>query len=304
MEYKVDTNPSLFINPQSGTTYSFDAEEEIFVINDDSNERTITIDFEKRKLYCRCIIRLIDYKIEKVYELSAAASRFKIKSTFAPLPFSPSGMIFQGGGFTASAVAKDDEIGIIVSAPEMIINEKERGLHLELRTKNIKENPSFNSIVFEKNKSESFHTSPLSSFSGYITMNEKKTVIKEENFSGKHIWKHTSFTKRKEKPVVIINGANDGKPYYGTIHSFTNKAVLFSSSLQTFDSIKWTEIDGDTFLFSNHKEVELKAKIFASIYKKRGPFRRANTVKYALFSGHMGETKIDKGRGYIDFPDL
>ena len=201
MEYLVNESPSILIEKETGKAYPFSAEEEVFVVINSSSKQMISFDFEKRKLSARCIVRLIDYDKGAISEVSAVTPKFNIKSTFAPKPYGDSDITFLGGGFTASAVSRNGRIGIIASVPEIKLPSGGKGLKIEAFLTNDEKDKSFNFLLSYDKKTESLHASIAKEISGTIWIGEEKTEIIGDNLQGRHIWKRTSFPKRKEKPV-------------------------------------------------------------------------------------------------------
>ena len=85
MEYIINEDPSIFTERHEGKSYPFLAKEEIFSIVNEALGYAISLDFEKKNLYARCIIRMVDYPGRIVSEVKAIAPRFRIKSTFPTL---------------------------------------------------------------------------------------------------------------------------------------------------------------------------------------------------------------------------
>lgn len=304
MEYLVKDNPSVLIDKLTGQAYPFSAEEEIFVLIDNDLKQLISFDFEKRKLYARCIIRFIDYEKGKISEVSAITPKFNIKSTFASFPFEDSDITFLGGGFTASAVSRNGRIGIIASVPDLELPNGDKGLKIEVFLNGCKDEKSFNCLLSYDKKTESLHASLINEITGTIWLGEKKKEISGDKFQGRHIWKRTSFPKRKEKPIGIINGSTDNKPFSAIILTYDDSLTINASSCtKRFENIKWIYEDNDTIFISDDKGIKVKAKVFSSIHEKQGPFRKARTFRYAVFSGAIGDITFDEAVGYLEYPD-
>ena len=304
MEYLVKDEPSILIDKQTGKGYPFSAEEEVFVIIDNDAKSMISFDFEKRKLSARCIIRVIDYERVKVSEVNAITPKFKIKSTFAQKPFGDSDITFLGGGFTASAVSRNGTIGIIASAPEISLPNGDKGLKIEAYLAADKQSKSFNYLLSHNNNSESLHASITKEIHGTIWIGEKKLEIKENTLQGRHIWKRTSFPKRKEKPVAIIYGKMEDEPFSSIILSYDNSLTLFTEeSIKRFDKIQWIVEENNTIRITDQRNIDIKASIFSSVHEKQGPLRKARSFRYALFSGSILNKTIMESVGYLEYPD-
>ncbi|MGN1189580.1 MAG: hypothetical protein ACI4SL_04195 [Candidatus Ornithospirochaeta sp.] len=304
MEYLIKDEPSILINSQTGNAYPFSAEEEVFVVLDSVKKQMISFDFEKKKLSARCIVRLIDYGKGVVEESRATTPKFNIKSTFAPTPYGDSDITFLGGGFTASAVARNGKIGIIASVPELLLPDGNKGIRIEA---SISINPnikSFNCLLSYGKNSESLHASIADDINGTIWIGENKTIINGESLQGRHIWKRTSFPKKKERPIAIIYGKASNLPFSCVSLTYDNSfSIITDGYMKGFRGVEWIEKDKDTILITNKNEINIEAKVFASIHEKRGPFRKANTFKYALFSGQVLDKKFTEAVGYLDYPD-
>lgn len=304
MEYLVNDNPSILIEKETGKAYPFSAEEEIFVVIDSISKEMISFDFEKRKLSARCIVRLIDYDKGVISEVSAITPKFNIKSTFAPFPFKDSDITFLGGGFTASAVSRNGRIGIIASVPEIKLPNGGKGLKVEAFLTNDEKEKSFNCLISYGKKTESLHSSIAKEITGTIWIGEKKTEIVGDNLQGRHIWKRTSFPKRKEKPVGIIYGKSNNKPFSSVVLTYDDSLTLNTEGLlKRYDKIKWIEEEKDSIRITNGSNINVKAKIFSSVHEKQGPLRKARSFKYATFSGSIDEKIIEEAIGYLEYPD-
>ena len=304
MEYIINEDPSIFTERHEGNSYPFLAKEEIFSIVNEALGYAISLDFEKKNLYARCIIRVVDYPRRIVSEVKAIAPRFRIKSTFASLPYKDSDITFLGGGFTASAVSRKGRIGLICSAPDIILPDGRKGLKLELHMTERESDKSFNTLLSYKNKFEYLHSSLMDEISGTITFGEDKTVCCSKELSGKHIWKQTSFTDRKEKPIAIIHGASPHGPFSGVALTYDDSFTIFNNKGYSIrKNVKWKEAEGGKVILSNGEDVEVKADVFSSIHEGRGPFRKPRTFRYAIFNGKAGDTEIVNGYGYLEYPD-
>lgn len=304
MEYLVNESPSILIEKETGKAYPFSAEEEVFVVIDSSSKQMISFDFEKRKLSARCIIRLIDYDKGAISEVSAVTPKFNIKSTFAPKPYGDSDITFLGGGFTASAVSRNGRIGIIASVPEIKLPSGGKGLKIEAFLYNDEKDKSFNCLLSYYKKTESLHASIAKEITGTIWIGENKTEIVGNNLQGRHIWKRTSFPKRKEKPVGIIYGKVDKKPFSSVVLTYDDSLTLNTEGvMKRYEKIQWVKTEDDVLNITNGENINITAEIFSSIHEKQGPFRKARTFRYALFSGTIDDKIIDEAIGYLEYPD-
>ena len=291
MEYLINDSPSILIEKETGKAYPFSAEEEVFVVINSSSREMISFDFEKRKLSARCIVRLIDYDKCAISEVSAVTPKFNIKSTFAPKPYGDSDITFLGGGFTASAVSRNGRIGIIASVPEIKLPSGGKGLKVE-------------AFLTNDEKDKSLHASIAKEISGTIWIGEEKTEILGDNLQGRHIWKRTSFPKRKEKPVGIIYGKANKMPFSSVVLTYDDSLTLNTEGvMKRYEKIQWIEIGDKVLNITNGENINIKAEIFSSIHEKQGPFRKARTFRYAIFSGTIDDKTIDEAIGYLEYPD-
>ena len=264
----------------------------------------ISFDFEKRKLSARCIVRLIDYDKCAISEVSAVTPKFNIKSTFAPKPYGDSDITFLGGGFTASAVSRNGRIGIIASVPEIKLPSGGKGLKVEAFLTNDEKDKSFNCLLSYDKKTESLHASIAKEISGTIWIGEEKTEIIGDNLQGRHIWKRTSFPKRKEKPVGIIYGKANKKPFSSVVLTYDDSLTLNTEGvMKRYKKVQWVNAGNNVLNITNGENINIKAEIFSSIHEKQGPFRKARTFRYAIFSGTMDDKIIDEAIGYLEYPD-
>ena len=282
----------------------FHAEEEVFAILDTRNRWMISLDFEKRHLASRCIVRFIDYRARKVSEVKAVTPRFNIKSTFARHPYGDSDITFMGGGFTASAVARKGRISLIASIPPLVLPDKRQGLKMEVSMRNPIERKSFNCFLSYSSRFESLHASFMDDLKGNITVGDEKYELGEEDhLQGRHVWKRTTFPKRKEKPIGIIYGETEGKEFSLVILSYDNSATLTSvNGTVTYGNVEWKS-DGEKIVITNGRDFSLSASVFASIHEIRGPFRKARTFRYATFEGKVEGKTPDFAAGYLEYPD-
>ena len=131
-----------------------------------------------------------------------------------------------------------------------------------------------------------------------------KLEIKENTLQGRHIWKRTSFPKRKEKPVAIIYGKMEDKPFSSIILSYDNSLTLFTEeSIKRFDKIQWIVEESNTIRITDQRNIDIKASIFSSVHEKQGPLRKARSFRYALFSGSILNKTIMESVGYLEYPD-
>ena len=304
MEYLINDSPSILIEKETGKAYPFSAEEEVFVVINSSSREMISFDFEKRKLSARCIVRLIDYDKCAISEVSAVTPKFNIKSTFAPKPYGDSDITFLGGGFTASAVSRNGRIGIIASVPEIKLPSGGKGLKVEAFLTNDEKDKSFNCLLSYDKKTESLHASIAKEITGTIWIGEEKTEIVGDNLQGRHIWKRTSFPKRKEKPVGIIYGKANKKPFSSVVLTYDDSLTLNTEGvMKRYKKVQWVNAGNNVLNITNGENINIKAEIFSSIHEKQRPFRKARTFRYAIFSGTMDDKIIDEAIGYLEYPD-
>lgn len=304
MEYLVKDEPSILMDSTTGKAYPFAAEEEVFVVINSETKQMVSFDFEKRKLAARCIVRLIDYGKGSVTEARAVTPKFNIKSTFAQEPYGDSDITFLGGGFTASAVSRNGRIGIIASVPEILLHDGKKGLKIEAFLSNDRNEKSFNCFLSYGKKSESLHISMANDITGTIWIGEDKSDTNGEKLQGKHVWKRTSFPKRKEKPIAVIYGRAGNKPFSSVALTYDDSFSLIDrGTLNSFMNVEWIEERNDTIRITDHKTIDVRAQIFSSLYEKQGPFRKARTFRYATFTGKVSDKTIDEAIGYLEYPD-
>lgn len=304
MEYLVKDEPSILKDNVTGKAFPFKAEEEVFAVINPKTNQMVSLDFEKRNLSARCIIRYMDYERKSVSEIRAVSPKFRIKSTFSPLPYSDSDIIFLGGGFTASAVSRDGKIGLIFSAPDLVLPDGRKGLKGEVHMENNSTSRSFNCRVSLNGKSESLHASHTENITGSLWLGEDKFTMGTMALNGRHIWKRSNITKRREKPIAVMYGEKDNAPYSIIALTYDDSLTFLTEKESKFYSdIKWKEDGEEKVKITNGKDVEIEATVFQAIHEANGPFRRSRTFRYALFNGRVGELEVVGARGYLEYPD-
>lgn len=297
-------DPSILMDCNETKQYLTKAEEEVFVIINNKTKQIISFDFEKRKLASRCIVRFIDYEKGRVSEVKAATPRFNIKSTFSSSPYGDSDITFLGGGFTASAVARKGKISIIASVPDLEVPDGRKGIKVEAHMTVNQDQKSYNYLLTHKNKTEALHTSVSDNISGVIRVGENKSIFSGDSLQGRHIWKRSTISKRKEKPLAIIYGKAENKPFSAVALTYDDSfSLTMNDKFERHDKIKWINKEKDLMEITDGDKINIKAKIFSSIHEKRGPFRRARTLRHAVFEGTMNGIIIEDAAGYIEYPD-
>ena len=169
---------------------------------------------------------------------------------------------------------------------------------------NDEKDKSFNCLLSYDKKTESLHASIAKEITGTIWIGEEKTEIVGDNLQGRHIWKRTSFPKRKEKPVGIIYGKANKKPFSSVVLTYDDSLTLNTEGvMKRYKKVQWVNAGNNVLNITNGENINIKAEIFSSIHEKQGPFRKARTFRYAIFSGTMDDKIIDEAIGYLEYPD-
>ncbi len=297
MSYILDSSPSIFrYLSDTGLT----AREEIFTFLNHREKSAIIFDFERRRVNSRCIVRMIDYRGRRIAEKRSRTLRFTIKSTFAARPFEDEGITFTGGGFTASAVARNNTYRIIAALPDMVLADGTTGLKARLSFSLEKNDASFN-LLYSKGRSvEAIHSSLAHSASGLLIMNGKKTEIRSEDYTVERIWKSTTFPLRRNSYSSYCYGR--GENPYAFILSIEEKKCIavIDGKLRCYSGVEMKKNSDGSYTFCDRKDVEIHFSVFSTVNEKTGPFRQNRILMYGLFSGHISSSGLDGSFGCIE----
>lgn len=276
------------------------ANEEVFTFIDHSAELALIFDFERRQLNSRCIVRVVDYKNRKVSEMRSRTLRFKIKSTFAPLPYSDEGITFMGGGFTASAIVKDKRGEIISALPDFRLPSGETGLKTRLSFKVEPEKPSFNQLYTKSHYFEAIHSSFSAGADGTIRTGGIKREINRDDYSLYHTWKVTTFPIKRHFRSSYCYGRNK-KPFSFTLSlEEGNCNLLYGNSLMSYEGVKVEKLDESEYNFKNGETVSIHFSAFHTEREKTGPFRKDRFLRYGVFTGNIGPLSFSDSFGCIE----
>lgn len=298
MSVKVDTSPNI-LHPLVIT--SLWGREEIFTIIDHRNKTALIYDFERRHVYSRCIVRVVDYKNRKMTEMRSRTLRFRIKSTFAPYPGEDEGITFTGGGFTASAITRDNTYRIISALPDFNLPSGKKGLKTEIEFHIDPSSVSFNQIYTKNRSTEAVHSSISPSVEGTVIVGGEKMKIESGNLTARRVWKTTSFPLRRDAYPSCCYGRADGEPFSFTFSGSQKKCLLLTGDeLTVIDNIRIRKNGENEYLFTDDGGTMLNLTLFAVTGEKTGPFRRNRVLKYGLFSGRIGDFSVPESFGCIE----
>lgn len=296
MSYIIDSTPDIFDEyPLTKLT----AMDELFIITDNATSTSLIFNFEKRGLDARCIVQAVDYKNRCMSEIRSRTLRFKIKSVFSPRPFADEAITFTGGGFTASAIAKDGSYRLIAALPTFVMPSGEKGLKVNLAFTIKNTSASINQIHTKNRFNETTNITMFDKVSGTIRIGEEKKSIDESSYSGRHIRKTSTFPLLHNSYSSHGYGRNEEE--FSFILSLVEKECLFLDKgvLKSYKGIE-TRVKGDEdYIFTNNKEVSLSFSIFSETKEKNGPFRKDRVIRYGLFSGSIDGYAIASVSGYV-----
>lgn len=297
MKSNPESSPAIFdcLSP----SFSL-ANEEVFTFINHSAELALIFDFERRQLNSRCIVRVIDYRDRKVSEMRSRTLRFRIKSTFAPLPYRDEGITFMGGGFTASAIVKDGRGEIISALPDFNLPSGETGLKTRLSFKVEPEKPSFNRLYTKSHCYEAVHSSFSAEVNGTIRTGGVKREIDGKDYSLHHTWKVSTFPLKRHFHSSFCYGSSDS-PFSFTLSLEEEKCILlYDNLLISYDGIKMERADKNEYSFTDGKGVSIKFSAFHTEREKTGPFRKNRTLRYGIFTGHIGTLTFSDSFGCME----
>ncbi len=298
MSYSVDSSPSVF---SSLTPTSLTAREEIFSFINHTQKKAVIFDFERRRVNSRCIVRVIDYSTRTVSECRSRTLRFNIKSTFADKPYSDEGITFTGGGFTASAVTKDNTTRIIAALPDMELPGGIRGFKAQLAFTLNPMRASFNQLYTKGRYTEAIHSSLSPSASGTLIIGEKKIQINPGEHTVQRVWKTTSFPIKRDYYSSFCTGRAE-KPFSFTLSVEERKCIaLIDGILSFYDGVEMKTESEDEYTFTDGKKINIHFSVFAVVREKTSPFRENRTLKYGVFRGNIREFGFNGSFGCIEF---
>lgn len=278
------------------------AREEIFSIIDHKESIALIFDFERRSLDSRCIVRVVDYKNRIVKEMRSRTLRFKIKSTFSPLPFSDGALTFTGGDFTASVITKDNTSRIIAALPSFPLPSGGTSLKVMLSFTLSPYLPSFNEIYRKGRAVEAVHSSISDEVSGTIIKGGAKRKIEKNDFTAVRVWKESSFPLIKYNTYTSYSYGRDVFPFSLILSSDEKDCILLNrDGLTSYPGLKIENRDGEYHFTTQDENIDLTFTVFSVIKEKTGPFRHNRTIKYGTFSGHISSVKVKSSFGSIEF---
>lgn len=296
MSTRLDSSPSVF---SSLTPSLLTANEEIFTLINHRESTAVIFDFEKRHLNARAIIRVIDFRSRKVGETRSRTLRFKIKSTFASRPYENEAITFTGGGFTASAVTKDNTTRIISASPDFLLPDGERGLKTLLSFSLDPAGASFNRLYTKSRYYEAVHTSLSPCVSGSIRKGGIKKEIEDADYSAYYLWKLSSFPLKRSSNTLFCYGRTDS-PFLFRLSLRDGKCIfLKNNSLESFEGIRASEEKGE-YIFSNSGSVSITFTPFHTEMEKTGPFRENRILRYGVFTGRIGDYSLPPSFGCME----
>jgi len=299
MSVTVDTSASTL---NSLGVNKFWGREEIFTLIDHRAGTALIYDFERRHVYSRCIVRVVDYKKRTMTEMRSRTLRFRIKSTFAPSPGEDEGITFTGGGFTASVIAKDNTYRIISALPDFPLPSEKKGLKTEIEFHIDPSCASFNQVYTKNRSTEALHSSLSPVVTGTLITGGEKKRIREEDVTARRIWKATSFPLRRDSYSSYSYGRADGEPFSFTLSVAEKKCLLlWKNTLTVRENIRMEETVEDSLLFTDDGDTRISLTVFAVTKEKTGPFRQNRVLKYGLFSGRIASFPIPESFGCIEF---
>lgn len=287
--YSTYPTPSIF---ESLSFSSLNKREEVVTLLNHKEKWALVFDFERNRLHSRCIIRYIDLERKIVKETRSKALRFKIKSTFAPLPFVDEALTFTGGGFTSSLISKNSSYRLLSAIPDFFRIKTDISFSLD------KSSPSYNQLYSKNRLFETFHASFSNTVSGTISKEEKKKEMKTEDYALYYTWKVSSFPLKRDSIIISANGVENNIPFSLFYNPKTNKITLIREEKTTIDDVEIKQENSKIYLVSQRTKIE--AKIFAPIKEKSGPYRLERSINYALFSGTISHFSFSQALGVIE----
>lgn len=287
--YSTYPTPSIF---ESLSFSSLNKREEVVTLLNHKERWAIVFDFERNRLHSRCIIRYIDLERKIVKETRSKALRFKIKSTFAPLPFVDEALTFTGGGFTSSLISKNSSYRLLSAIPDFFRIKTDISFSID------KSSPSYNQLYSKNRLFETFHASFSNTVSGTISKEEKKREMQTEDYALYYTWKVSSFPLKRDSIIISANGVENSIPFSLFYNPKTNKITLIREEKTTIDDVEIKQVNSKIYLVSQRTKIE--AKIFAPIKEKSGPYRLERNINYALFSGTISHFSFSQALGVIE----
>lgn len=287
--YSTYPTPSIF---ESLSFSSLNKREEVVTLLNHKERWAIVFDFERNRLHSRCIIRYIDLERKIVKETRSKALRFKIKSTFAPLPFVDEALTFTGGGFTSSLISKNSSYRLLSAIPDFFRIKTDISFSID------KSSPSYNQLYSKNRLFETFHASFSNTVSGTISKEEKKREMQTEDYALYYTWKVSSFPLKRDSIIISANGVENSIPFSLFYNPKTNKITLIREEKTTIDDVEIKQENNKIYLVSQRTKIE--AKIFAPIKEKSGPYRLERNINYALFSGTISHFSFSQALGVIE----
>ena len=297
MSYSVDSSPSVF---SSLTPTSLTAREEIFTFINHRQKKAVIFDFERRRVNSRCIVRVIDYEKRTVSECRSRTLRFNIKSTFAPRPYEDEGITFTGGGFTASAITKDDTTYLIAALPDMALSDGEQVFKAQLSFTLNREDASFNQLYTKGRNTEAIHSSIAPSASGTLIIGGRKLEIDPAEHTAQRVWKTTTFPIKRDYYSSYCYGRTS-EPFSFTLSVEERKCMAnIGNTLSSYDGIRMDKKSEDEYTFTDGEKVNICFSVFSTVKEKTGPFRENRTLKYGLFGGNIASFEFSESFGCIE----
>lgn len=287
--YSTHAFPSIFT---SLSFSSLNKREEIVTLLNHKEKWALVFDYERNKLHSRCIIRYIDLEKKSVKETRSKALRFKIKSTFAPLPFSDESLTFTGGGFTSSLISRNSNYRLLSAIPDFLRIKTDISFSLD------KSSPSYNQLYSRKRLFETFHASFSNKASGTISKEEKKREMIEKDYALYYTWKVSSFPLKRDSIIISANGVENNEPFSLFYNPKTNKLTFIREGKIIEDDVKIKEEKNNIYFIS--KKTKIEAKVFAPIKERSGPYRLERNINYALFSGTISSFSFSQALGMIE----
>lgn len=287
-----------FLSSYSNSPFS--ASEEIFTLIDHKNCISYIFVHEKRRLNSRAIIRVVDYKNKIAKEERSRTLRFKIKSTFASLPYSDEAITFTGGGFTSSVIAKTNTYMIVAAAPSFILPNGKENFKAMLSFSINPKSLSYNQLFEKGRQKEVIHLSSSDCVKGEISIGERRSEIDSSSFSARRTWKKSSFPLKREIFSFYIYGREEKS--FSILYSVQEKkcVLLDENSLITYNNVEMKKESDSLFLFSNNQDTEISFSVFTTLTEKTGPFRQNRKLNYGLFSGKVGSFSFSDAFGCLE----
>lgn len=288
--YSTYPTPSIF---ESLSFSSLNKREEVVTLLNHKERWALVFDYERNKLHSRCIIRYIDLERKIIKETRSKTLRFKIKSTFASLPFNDEALTFTGGGFTSSLISKKSNYRLLSAIPDFFRIKTDISFSLD------KASPSYNQLYSKKRLFETFHASFSNTISGTISREEKKREMIKEDYTIYYTWKVSSFPLKRDSIIISANGVENNIPFSIFFNPKTNKLTLIREGITIIDDDVKIKQEKTNIYFVSQK-TRIEARIFAPIKEKSGPYRLERNINYALFSGTISHFSFSGALGVIE----